>query len=256
MCGLRMPRSRAAAASTSVRGSPAPRSCAKNCASCARKARSLPGVRPSRQGRRPHPFLAVGRVECRERRPVEHHRLIELLDHLPKRAQREPLPRLAEHPRLDLRQRRLAVEVADDRLEAVERDQHRIVEDARAGLPARHRSAPDARGAGRREDEAWGVRGTPYPRSLARTLGQRQHASHPATSQGARSATYLLFGKSREPSSRQAQRQERGGSAIKGRDQAGGAASWGGFGCMLESPCGGASDQDSNGCSKGIRENC
>ena len=102
----------------------------------------------------------------------------------------------------------------------------------------RHRSAPDARGAGRRDDEAWGVRGTPYPRSLARTLGQRQNASYPVTSQGARSATCLLFGKSQAPSSRRVQRQERGGSAIKGRAQAGGAASWGGFGCMLESPCG------------------
>ena len=84
------------------------------------------GIGTARQRRRPPSRLAVLLVEHREGRPIEDHRLIEAPDQVLQFLHRHEVAGVAQHPRLDLGQRRLAVEMPDDVGVAVERDQHRL----------------------------------------------------------------------------------------------------------------------------------
>ena len=84
------------------------------------------GVGPARHRRGATSRLAVLLVEHREGRAVDDHRLIEAPDQILQLLHRHELPRLPEHPGLDLHQRRLAIEMADDLDIAIERDQDRL----------------------------------------------------------------------------------------------------------------------------------
>ena len=244
-----------AAASTSVRGSPAPRSCAKNCASCARKARSLPGYdRPARAAR-PHPF-AGGRPRGMPRTS----------------ARRAPSPGRAARPFPEACSARAACPasrstrawisgsvVLPSRWRTIDWKPSSGISTGSSKTPERvlqRGIGPplmlEALGGERTKLGAFEGRHTRVPWLGLSGKGETRPTPRQARAQGPRLTYCSRRARNRQAAS--AQRQERGGSAIKGRDQAGGAASWGGFGCMLESPCGGASDQDSNGCSNGLRE--
>ena len=99
----------------------------------------------ARQCRRPPARFAILLVEHRERRPLDDHRLIESPDQILEILHRHELPRLAEHTRLDLHQRRLAVEMPDDVGVAVERDQDRLGHHPRRILKHDERPVPGAR---------------------------------------------------------------------------------------------------------------
>ena len=114
MCGLRMPRNPVPRGDAVDRRRARPVVAHEELLELRAQRPERRGVRPARQRRRPPSRFAVRLVEHRERRPVDDHRLIEAPDQILEFLHRHELPRLAEHPGLDLRQRRLAVEMAND----------------------------------------------------------------------------------------------------------------------------------------------
>ena len=83
-------------------------------------------VRAARQRGGPPARFAIRLVKRGERRPLDDHRGIEPADQVFELVEREKEPGLAQHPCLDLDQRRLAVEMPDDVMKAVERDENRL----------------------------------------------------------------------------------------------------------------------------------
>ena len=80
------------------------------------------GVRPARHRGRPAARFSKRLMKRVEGRAFNNHRRVEPVDQTLKLMKGKKEPRRTQHPALDFDQRRLAVKLADDVVEAVDRD--------------------------------------------------------------------------------------------------------------------------------------
>ena len=226
MCGLRIAAEPAAAGRRlGLRAAPSRPGGRRYRASSARRAVGVGRVGPAGERGGPDRSRGVGLAERGEGRAVEDHRPVELVDQAFQLGRRDALAGLAEDPAADLGEGRPAVEVADDLLEAVERDQDRVGEQA-------ERVFEGDEGLALMVDPSAGERAEPgaverrHPRSSTR---QVDRTAERAGATPGRSIHCRGAGASRQA----VRRGPRGVEAIRGSDQAGGAASRGGWGFRI-----------------------